>query len=34
MGLSFQFHPGGVLAAGSLFGLLCRDALRCLACPG
>jgi len=28
--LSFQLHPRGVFAAGVPFGLLCRDALRCL----
>ena len=28
--LSFPFHPRGVFAAGLPFGLLCRDALRCL----
>lgn len=30
LGLSFQFHPRGVFAAGLPFGLLCRDSLRCL----
>jgi hypothetical protein len=33
LGLSFQPHPHGVVAAGSAFGLLCRDALRCLVRP-
>jgi hypothetical protein len=33
LGLSFQFHPGGVFAAGVPFGLLCRDALRRLIRP-
>jgi hypothetical protein len=30
LGLSFQLDPRGVIAAGLPFGLLCRDALRCL----
>jgi hypothetical protein len=33
LGVSFQFHPRGVFAAGSAFGLLCRDTLRCLVRP-
>ena len=33
LGLSLQFHPGGIVAAGLPFGLLRRDPLRCLVCP-
>jgi len=29
LGLGFQLHPRGVLAAGVPFGLLCRDTLLC-----
>ena len=34
LGLSFQLHPCGVLAAGLPFGLLSRDTLRCLVRSG
>jgi len=34
LGLGFQLHSRGVLAAGLLFGLLCRDVPCCLVCAG
>ena len=33
LGLCLPLHPGGVVAAGVPFGLLGRDALRCLVRP-
>jgi len=33
LGLCLELFPGGVVAAGVPFGLLCRDALRRLVRP-